>query len=105
MFLLYKKQSIDLHSKSVDWFLYDGNISRAWVKLFCAFSKILYFKLPEQNQSRLGRLAKIGRRKNLLGEGERGGDIMKKRKKKFDVIISLLGKNYSWQIITQILLS
>ena len=73
MFLLYKKQSIDLHSKSVDWFLYDGNISRAWIKLFSAFSKIVkYFKLPEQNQPRLGHLAKIGRRKICRGEG-RGG--------------------------------
>ena len=73
MFLLYKKQSIDLHSKSVDWFLYDGNISRAWIKLFSAFSKIVkYFKLPEQNQPRLGHLAEIGRRKICRGEG-RGG--------------------------------
>ena len=105
MFLLYKKQSIDLHSKSVDWFLYDGNISRAWIKLFSAFSTIVkYFKLPEQNQPRLGHLAEIGRRKICRGGGE-GGGTMKKRKKKFDVIISLLGKNYSWQIITQIMLS
>ena len=28
MFSSYRKQSVDLQSKSIDWFLYDGNIGR-----------------------------------------------------------------------------
>ena len=28
----YGKQSIDLHSKSIDWFLYEGNTDTRWVK-------------------------------------------------------------------------
>ena len=29
--LSYKDQSIDLHSKSIDWFLYDGNSGTEWI--------------------------------------------------------------------------
>ena len=32
MFLSYWNQSVDLHRKSTDWFLYDGNIGRERVK-------------------------------------------------------------------------
>ena len=28
----YKNQSIDFHSKSTDWFLYEGNTGIEWVK-------------------------------------------------------------------------
>ena len=28
----YRPQSIDLHSKSTDWFLYEGNTGILWVK-------------------------------------------------------------------------
>ena len=28
----YRSQSIDLHSKSIDWFLYEGNTDTLWVK-------------------------------------------------------------------------
>ena len=31
MFLLHRNQSTDLRSKSIDWFLYDGNFGRWWV--------------------------------------------------------------------------
>ena len=31
MFPSYKKQSVDLQSKSIEWFLYDGNICRSSV--------------------------------------------------------------------------
>ena len=27
----YRNQSIDLHSKSIDWFLYESNTSTKWV--------------------------------------------------------------------------
>ena len=36
----YRNQSIDLHSKSIDWFLYEGNTGTQWVKRrqrFCFF--------------------------------------------------------------------
>ena len=29
----YRNQSIDLHSKSIDWFLYEGNTGLYWVKV------------------------------------------------------------------------
>ena len=29
----YRKQSIDLHSKSIDWFLYEGNTGIQWVNI------------------------------------------------------------------------
>ena len=32
MFPSYRNQSVDLQSKSTDWFLYDGNIGRRRVK-------------------------------------------------------------------------
>ena len=32
MLLAYKNQSIDLQSKSIDWFLYEGNTGICWVK-------------------------------------------------------------------------
>ena len=32
MFLSYRNQSVDLQSKSTDWFLYYGNIGRKKVK-------------------------------------------------------------------------
>ena len=36
MFPSYRNQSVDLQSKSTDWFLYDGNIGRKKVKwLYC----------------------------------------------------------------------
>ena len=28
----YRNQSIDLHSKSIDWFLYEDNTFTSWVK-------------------------------------------------------------------------
>ena len=28
---LYRNQSIDLQRKSIDWFLYEGNIGNEWV--------------------------------------------------------------------------
>ena len=28
----YKNQSIDLLYKSIDWFLYEGNINISWIK-------------------------------------------------------------------------
>ena len=28
----YRNQSIDLHNKSIDWFLYEGNTGTEWVK-------------------------------------------------------------------------
>ena len=28
----YRNQSIDLHSKSIDWFLYEENTVTSWVK-------------------------------------------------------------------------
>ena len=28
----YRNQSIDLHRKSIDWFLYEGNTDNKWVK-------------------------------------------------------------------------
>ena len=28
----YRNQSINLHSKSIDWFLYEGNTDIEWVK-------------------------------------------------------------------------
>ena len=28
----YRNQSIDLHSKSIDWFLHEGNIGTQWVR-------------------------------------------------------------------------
>ena len=33
MFLSYRNQSVDLQSKSTDWFLHDGNIGRYKVNL------------------------------------------------------------------------
>ena len=33
MFPSYRNQSVDLLRKSADWFLYDGNVGRSWVKL------------------------------------------------------------------------
>ena len=29
----YRNQSIDLHSKSIDWFLYEGNTGTYWVNI------------------------------------------------------------------------
>ena len=29
----YRNQSIDVHSKSIDWFLYDGNTGTYWAKV------------------------------------------------------------------------
>ena len=29
----YRNQSIDLHSKSIDWFLYEGNTGISWVNV------------------------------------------------------------------------
>ena len=31
--LSYRNQSIDLHSKSIDWFLHEGNTGIEWVKV------------------------------------------------------------------------
>ena len=28
----YRNQSFDLHSKPIDWFLYEGNTGTQWVK-------------------------------------------------------------------------
>ena len=33
VFSSYRNQSIDLHSKSIDWFLYEDNSGNKWVKL------------------------------------------------------------------------
>ena len=30
----YRNQSIDLHSKLIDWFLYEGNTGTQWVNEF-----------------------------------------------------------------------
>ena len=32
MFFSYRNQSTDFHRRSVDWFLFDGNINHKWVK-------------------------------------------------------------------------
>ena len=37
MFPSYRNQSVDLQSKSTDWFLYDGNIGRYRVNLLTIF--------------------------------------------------------------------
>ena len=37
MFTSYRNQSVDLQSKSTDWFLYDGNIGRLKVKVTQAY--------------------------------------------------------------------
>ena len=34
----YRNQSIDLESKSIGWFLYDGNFGVYWVNYDCRFS-------------------------------------------------------------------
>ena len=52
---LYINQFIDLHSKSIDWFIYEGNFDIYWVKLTSRFqsekflSEDLSYKLS-QNQ-------------------------------------------------------
>ena len=39
--LSYKNQSIDLHSKSMDWFLYDRDLGREKVKpVFVSFGEL-----------------------------------------------------------------
>ena len=57
--LSYRNQSIDLHSKSIDWFLYDGNTSNYWFNLvalcdyfFCFIDWFLewYRDFSKQNQ-------------------------------------------------------
>ena len=37
-----RNQSVDLHSKSIDWFLDDGNIGISWVKPYLDYGKIIY---------------------------------------------------------------
>ena len=32
----YRNQSIDLQSKSIDWFLYEGNTEISWVNKNCS---------------------------------------------------------------------
>ena len=34
IFHLYRNQSVDLHCKSIDWFLYDVNIDPIWTNAF-----------------------------------------------------------------------
>ena len=41
MFPSYRKQSVDLQSKSTDWFLYDGNIVAKGLTQKKSFRKIL----------------------------------------------------------------
>ena len=41
MFPSYRNQSVDLLWKSIDWFLYDGNIDCERVNNFKAFVKLL----------------------------------------------------------------
>ena len=38
----YRNQLIDLHSKSTDWFLYEGNTGIRWVKLFSPTIKAVF---------------------------------------------------------------
>ena len=49
MFLSYRNQSIDLQYKSIDWFLYEGNIGMKKVKMFAEFK----IKKKEKNLDRL----------------------------------------------------
>ena len=49
----YRNQSIDLHSKSIDWFLYEGNTGISWVNLnnrndarnICYHNPVWYLKI------------------------------------------------------------
>ena len=34
----YRNQSTDLHIKSIDWFLYEGNTETEWVKVVLIFT-------------------------------------------------------------------
>ena len=49
MFPSYRNQSVDLQSKSTNWFLYDGNIGRLWKYTDCEhyieMKKLIYFNL------------------------------------------------------------
>ena len=47
MLLSYRNQLIDLHSNSIDWFLYDGNTDTYWVNQndFIIDAFILNFQL------------------------------------------------------------
>ena len=38
----YRNQSIDLHSKSIDWFLYEGNTGTKWINVFMYVSVYAY---------------------------------------------------------------
>ena len=40
----YRNQSIDLHCKSSDWFLYEGNIDLMWV-----YQNIYHTKIRKEN--------------------------------------------------------
>ena len=55
MFPLYRDQSIDLQSKSTDWFPYDENIDFTWVNLslvtlgICLLARLLVKKFTYLN--------------------------------------------------------
>ena len=51
--LSYRNQSIDLQSKSIDWFLYEGKTGISWVKSQC-FSLITEFNYFSKNTIREG---------------------------------------------------
>ena len=42
----YRNKSIDLHSKSIDWFLYEGKTGNEWIK-----QKYLYLDASEKTDS------------------------------------------------------
>ena len=44
---LYKNQSLDSQSKSIDWFLYEGNTGVSWVKI--SGSQLTFFLIMKPN--------------------------------------------------------